>query len=157
MDKARLQRFFNQPVGELELAHPPLVEPGTPVREAIALMAAESHSCVLVSQEGRAVGILTERDVLSKCMAEGFDWTARVEAVASMKPVVIERGRPVGEAVATMRRYRYRTLPVVDEERRVLGIVRLEDLLRALAEVYPEEVLNIPPRPHQVVEKREGG
>jgi len=56
-----------------------------------------------------------------------------------------------------MRKQRYRTLPVVDESRRLVGLLRLQEVLHYLAEAYPEEVLNIPPRPHQVMETREGG
>jgi hypothetical protein len=45
----------------------------------------------------------------------------------------------------------------VVEGDRVVGVLRLGDLLRDLAEAYPEDVLNLPPRPHQVMEQPEGG
>jgi hypothetical protein len=45
----------------------------------------------------------------------------------------------------------------VVEGGRVIGLVRLGDLLTHLAEAFPEDVLNLPPRPHQVMGKREGG
>ncbi len=158
MDRSRLQRFFNSPVGELELVTPPLVAPETPVRDAVAAMAEGAQSCVLAVRDGELVGIFTERDVLTKCMGEGFDWSQPLaQVMAPGAPVVIQRSRPVGEAVALMRKHRYRTLPVVDESRRLVGLLRLQELLHALAEAYPEEVLNIPPRPHQVMETREGG
>ena len=62
----------------------------------------------------------------------------------------------VAEAIATMQQHHYRTLPVVAGTR-VVGLVRLGDLLTHLAEAYPEDVLNLPPRPHQVMERPEGG
>jgi CBS-domain-containing membrane protein len=55
-----------------------------------------------------------------------------------------------------MQQHHYRTLPVVDQGS-IVGIIRLGDLLTHLAEAYPEEVLNLPPRPHQVMERPEGG
>lgn len=158
MDRSRLQRFFTRPVGELGLVTPPLVDPETPVREAVAAMAEGAQSCVLAVREGELVGIFTERDVLTKCMGEGFDWGQPLTRVMSSgRPLVIGRDRPVGEAVALMRKHRYRTLPVVDERRKLVGLLRLQEVLHHLAEEYPEEVLNIPPRPHQVMETREGG
>jgi len=45
----------------------------------------------------------------------------------------------------------------VDVGGRVIGLVRLGDLLSHLAEAFPEDVLNLPPRPHQVMGKQEGG
>jgi hypothetical protein len=50
----------------------------------------------------------------------------------------------------------FRTVPIV-EGGSVRGLVRLGDLLRHLAELFPEEVLNIPPRPDQQMPKPEGG
>lgn len=158
MDRSRLQRFFNCPVGELALVNPPLVTRETPVRDAVAAMVEGSQSCVLAVDDGEVVGIFTERDVLTKCMEQGFDWAQPLgNVLASQPPFTILRTRPVGEAVALMRKHRYRTLPVVDESRKLVGLLRLQELLRHLAEEYPEEVLNIPPRPHQVMETREGG
>lgn len=158
MDRSRLQRFFNCPVGELALVNPPLVTPETPVRDAVAAMVEGAQSCVLAVNDGEVVGIFTERDVLTKCMEQGFDWAQPLgNVLAGQPPLTILRTRPVGEAVALMRKHRYRTLPVVDESRKLVGLLRLQELLHHLAEEYPEEVLNIPPRPHQVMETREGG
>ena len=45
----------------------------------------------------------------------------------------------------------------VGESGDVVGLIRLNDVLRQFAEFFPEEILNIPPRPHQIVTRREGG
>jgi CBS domain-containing protein len=73
-----------------------------------------------------------------------------------MAPRTIDADAAVADAIATMQRYGYRTLPVVRGDS-LLGVVRLADMLKHLAEAYPEEILNLPPRPHQVAETREGG
>lgn len=120
-------------------------------------MQARTRSCVLVMQDGRLEGIFTERDVLTKCMSDTFDWEQPIGGpVITRNPQTIGRDKSVAEAVATMQQHHYRTLPVVDGER-VVGLIRLGDLLTHLAEAYPEEVLNLPPRPHQVMERPEGG
>ena len=50
----------------------------------------------------------------------------------------------------------YRNVPIVDDDRRVVGIVRQVDILKYLAEAFPEELLNLPPRPHQRMKESEG-
>src|SRR5215211_409173 len=48
------------------------------------------------------------------------------------------------------------SLPVVDDDRRLVGVVRQVDVLKFLAASFPEELLNLPPRPHQRMEQAEG-
>lgn len=157
MDRSRLSRFVNQRLQELPLDEPTLVTPSTSVRSAVAAMQQGSGSCVLAMEGGQVVGIFTERDVLTKCMGDDFDWDQTLaDAVLTRDPQTISSQETVAEAVATMQQHHYRTLPVV-EGTKVVGLVRLGDLLTHLAEAYPEDVLNLPPRPHQVMERPEGG
>ncbi len=107
--------------------------------------------------EGKLEGIFTERDVLNRCMDESFDWDQPLGAsVLTREPRTIASSRTIAEAIMLMQQFHYRTLPVM-ESGTVVGLVRLGDVLRHLAEEYPEEVLNLPPRPHQVMERPEGG
>lgn len=157
MDRSRLKRFINQRLVELPLDRPVFVSQNIPVREAVALMRQGSQSCVLAGDENNITGIFTERDLLVKCMADDFDWGQPLgAAVLTRQPHTISAQQSVAEAIAVMQQHNYRTLPVV-EGGRVVGLVRLGDLLTHLAEAFPEDVLNLPPRPHQVMEKREGG
>ena len=157
MDRSRLSRFVNQRINELPLEEPAVVSPFTTVRSAVALMKEGSRSCVLAVDEGRLRGIFTERDVLTKCMDEGFDWDQQLDAgVLTKEPRTIASNRTIAEAIALMQQHHYRTLPVM-ESGSVVGLVRLGELLRHLAEEYPEDILNLPPRPHQVMERPEGG
>lgn len=157
MDRTRLNRFLNQTLLELPLEEVAAVEPSRPVRAALALMREGSRSCVLAMSGYKLAGIFTERDVLTKCMEEDFDWEQPLEAaVLTRSPRTIPSSSTVAEAIATMQQHHYRTLPVVDGEK-VIGLVRMGDLMTHLAEAYPEDILNLPPRPHQVMERPEGG
>jgi CBS domain-containing protein len=157
MDRSRLSRFVNQRLDELPLTEPAIVSPFTSVRAAISVMQEQGHSCVVTVEGGQLQSIFTERDVLTKCMDDGFDWDQPLNAsVATKQPRTIAPTRTVAEAIAMMQQHHYRTLPVV-EGQTVVGLVRLGDLLKDLAEAYPEDVLNLPPRPHQVMERPEGG
>lgn len=157
MDRSRLERFVNQRLAEVPLADPLFISPADPVSAAVRLMQENGQSSVLAVDGTRLVGIFTERDLLTKCMVDGFDWEQPIgEAVLTRDPRVVAASATVADAIAIMQRHSYRTLPVTDGER-VLGLIRLGDLLRQLAEVYPEDVLNLPPRPHQVMPRPEGG
>lgn len=156
MDRTRLNRFINQTLQELPLQEVAAVEPSQSVRQALELMREGSRSSVLAMSRGQVAGIFTERDVLTKCMGEGFDWDQPLEAFLTQRPRTISSGATVAEAIATMQKHHYRTLPVVDGEK-VVGLIRIGDLLTHLAEAYPEDILNLPPRPHQVMERPEGG
>ena len=61
------------------------------------------------------------------------------------------------EALELMQTGRYRNVPIVDERRTLVGVVRQVDIIRYLAESFPQELLNLPPRPHQRMETSEGG
>jgi len=157
MDRTRLSRFVNQRLHDLPLEEPAVVSPFTPIRSAVATMQEGSRSCVLAVQEGKLEGIFTEWDVMTKCMDDGFDWDQPLNAgVMTREPRTIASNRSIAEAIMLMQQHHYRTLPVMTNGS-VVGLVRLGDLLRHLAEEYPEDVLNLPPRPHQVMERPEGG
>jgi CBS domain-containing protein len=157
MDSSRLNRFINQRLADLPLDQPTTVPSATPVAEALSLMRQGSRSCVLAIDNGRLEGIFTERDVLNRCMDDGFDWNQPLAASVLTRPAeTIPASGTVAEAIALMQQHHYRTLPVVDGDR-VVGLIRVGDLLRHLAEAFPEDVLNLPPRPHQVMETEEGG
>ena len=156
MDRLRLSRFVDQHLSNLPLEEPVAVTPNDPVSRALELMREGSRSCVVTVDEGQLTGIFTERDLLTRCMDEGFDWSQPVSSVCTASPRTVASSATVGEAIAILQQHAYRTLPVVDGAR-VTGLIRTGDLLRHLVEEFPEDVLNLPPRPHQVMEKQEGG
>ncbi len=148
---------MDQPLADVRLDAPVTISSNDSVRTVVAKMQDEKLSCVLAMNGDRVEGIFTERDVLSRCMTEAFDWDQPIGATAlTREPRTIAANRSVAEAIATMQQRRYRSLPVV-QDGRVVGLARLGTLIGQFTEAYPESVLNLPPRPHQVMEKPEGG
>ncbi len=157
MDRARLSRFVNKELREFRLGLPLFVSPTESVEASLRQMRGAGQSCVLVGDAAHLAGIFTERDVLTRCMSEDFDWSQPIQdALVAREPRTIGSDRTLAEAIATFQQHRYRTLPVV-EDGRVVGLIRVSDVLAHVAEAFPEEILNLPPRPHQVMEKQEGG
>ena len=60
------------------------------------------------------------------------------------------------EAMRAMEQGHFRNVPLVDSEGQLVGILRQLDLLEYVAEAFPQEILNLPPRPHQLMDQPEG-
>ena len=107
------------------------------------------------------VGVLTERDVFGRLVgpdvASGVDLDASVETFMTTSPHTLHPEQTVRAALELMQSSQYRNVPVVDEGGHLVGVVRQVDILKFLAESFPEELLNLPPRPHQRMEQAEGG
>ena len=140
------------------LAHgsPTTAQTGTALRDAIGLMQQARGESLIVVRDGRPVGILTERDVLIKVLGQDVDLDGPVDEQMTRDPQTISADARVGEALAVMRRGGFRNLPLVDGHGRVAGILRQQDVLEYVAEAFPQEILNLPPRPHQQMEEPEG-
>ena len=64
--------------------------------------------------------------------------------------------QPVRRAIELMQTGRFRNVPLVDDDDVLVGVVRPVDVLKYLAEAFPEELLNLPPRPHQRMARPRG-
>jgi len=112
--------------------------PDESIRKAAARMAEFDVGALVVLKETRAtraVGIITDRDIVVRCVAERLDPEIATVADIMTKPVFIVRDEtPVGEAIAKMAAAGTRRLVVTAEGERVAGILTLDDILGHLAE-----------------------
>ncbi len=72
------------------------------------------------------------------------------------EPDTLSAGATLFEAMSMMDSGGYRNLPLIDDTGNVCGLLRQQDLLDYVAEAFPQEILNLPPRPHQLMEEPEG-
>jgi CBS domain-containing protein len=104
------------------------------VQEACRLMKERGiGAVVVVSDDLRPVGILTDRDVAVRVVAQG--WPAestRVCEVMTSKVVFAQETTSIERACADMAQQGVRRLPIVDEEGRVMGLVTLDDIVLML-------------------------
>ena len=112
-------------LAERELA---AVPPTITVREACRVLDARDIGALAVVDDGRLVGILSERDVIRKCICRGRrpDQT-RVAAVMTPDPVTIDVARSVAHALDLMRAGGFRHLPVTEGEA-VIGMLSMRDV-----------------------------
>jgi CBS domain-containing protein len=107
----------------------PITLPKTaPVGDAARLMKEQDIGDVIVLDDGNVCGIVTDRDLVVRTIAEGRDPdTTRVGEVCSSDPTTLSPDADVSEAVRVMREKALRRLPITDNGRPV-GIVSLGDL-----------------------------
>jgi CBS domain-containing protein len=103
--------------------------PTTSVYEAAVQMNRLKIGSLIVEDAGRLVGILTERDILQRIVAERRDAaTTSVEEIMTTEVVCCRLNTSVEEARGVMKNRRIRHLPVLSEEDELLGVISIGDL-----------------------------
>ena len=113
------------------------VELNTNAKECAMAMAKRGVSCAVGTQSGSAVGIVTERDLVSKVLAEKIDArNVLVRDIMSTPLITVAPEASLTNAAELMARYRIRRLVVVDSTGSLVGLVTTGDLARTLAEKH---------------------
>lgn len=116
-------------VHEVMTGNPVTVEKLTSLAEAARVMRDAGIGDVLVVDGGRLCGILTDRDLVVRAIAENKDPAdTTVQAICSTDPVTVKPADDVDQAVDLMRRHAVRRLPVRAEDGELVGVVTLGDL-----------------------------
>ena len=149
--------LFDDTVAVLGPAEPVCLNETATVQEAIERMLARRQAGVLVVDGGGGlIGIFTERDVLTRVAGQGREARRTLLGeVMTRDPEALRPGDRVAYAVHCMSVAGYRTVPLVDADRKPVGVVTVSDVIRWLAGLFPEAVLNLPPgdtlkRPHEM-------
>jgi len=89
--------------------------------------------CLVVVRNGRPSGVVTDRDLVVRVLAQGIDPTsAYIRDFVTYDPVTVSVDETIETAAERMRLHGVRRLPVVDERGDVVGIVTADDLLMLL-------------------------
>ncbi|HTY66246.1 MAG TPA: CBS domain-containing protein [Alphaproteobacteria bacterium] len=116
-------------------------DPDAVVREVVDAMAKRRFGAVPVVEDGKLVGIFTERDVLVRVVAARKDpETTRLAEVMTANPDTVKSSDAVLHALELMNQHGYRHLPVVDGGR-LIGVVSIRDLYRSVKEQMDSDIL----------------
>lgn len=108
------------------------VTPDTTIYDAIQLMADNSIGSLLVMEDDKPIGIVTERDYARKVALEGrSSREAPVSEIMSTKVLCVSPERTIEDCMALMTDKRARHLPVVDQKQ-VIGLISIGDLVKAV-------------------------
>lgn len=155
---SRVPGLIDEKLKQLSGREPLTVAPGTSLQACIDLIraAGTADSVFVVDGSGKLLGVLTERDIFGRLTAPGTDLGKPVEEMMVDHPNTLNSEQPIRRAIELMQTGRFRNVPLVDEAGALVGVVRPVDVLKYLAEAFPEELLNLPPRPHQLMDATEG-
>jgi len=125
-------------VEELMNSQPPMVEPSHPLKDAIPLMSAAGSSCLIVVNDEKPIGIVTERDVtklFSKIITDSEYSEHPISEVMTPSPVCVQKTSLFKDALILSRSRKLRHLPVIDEHEKLVGIVTQSNLVDAYVQL----------------------
>ncbi len=117
------------PIEELIRRPVKTLGPEATCTEAAVLMRDENIGAVVVEEDGRPLGVVTDRDLAVRVVAAGRDPGAvRLAEIMSGEPIFVSGARGLDQVIAAMRDGGVRRVPIVDAEGRLRGLVAMDDL-----------------------------
>jgi CBS domain-containing protein len=155
----RVPTLTDERLRVLSRRQPVTVAPGTTLADCVRAIqrTGTGDSVFVCDQAGTLLGVLTERDIFARIVVGNVDLSRPVESLMTTEPRTLDLDQTIRDAIELMQTGRYRNVPIVEEGGRLVGVVRQVDIIKYLAESFPEELLNLPPRPHQKMRQPEGG
>ena len=114
-------------IREVMTPNPQCVAPGDSIQNAARIMRDCDTGAVPVVDNGRPVGIVTDRDIVVRAVADGGQLNRPVRDICSSNVVSVRPDMSTREAAELMSEHQIRRLPVVENER-LVGIVSIGDL-----------------------------
>jgi len=142
-----------------QIINPRLVQasPSISIKSAIELMQQNRSGYVVIADNKKVVGLLTEAEVVQKILGVTINWEAPASEFMNTSPVVLSPKDSVGTAIDKMASHHLYHLPLANESNELVGVISVRTIIRFLAAFYPTEVYNLPPNLDQIMKSREGG
>ncbi len=149
--------FETDPISALGLSAPVSIGSDATVGAALRAVQTRGQGYVLVVEDGRPRGLMSEREVLMKVVARDVKYDSNVMDFVSPINHTLTPRDPLAAAVKLMLHDAAETIPVVGGTGKAVAVLRTLDIIHFLAEAFPGQILNLPPRPHQEMSTLEGG
>ena len=107
-----------------------LITPDQTIRDAARMMAELDAGALPVQQDDKLVGMITDRDVVVRAVAQGLPPDTPVRDVMSREVLYCFDDQEMKDIARNMGEVKVRRLPVVNREKRLVGIISLGDLAR---------------------------
>ena len=108
------------------------VEPGTSVAQLAALMREHDIGAIPIGENDRLIGMVTDRDIVCRCIAAGSDpKTATARDVMTKGIVFCMDRQELDDAARVMEAKKVRRLPVINGKKRMVGMLSLGDVYHA--------------------------
>jgi CBS domain-containing protein len=143
--------LLTEPISSLQLGPAITVPLTATLQQAVEIMQTRHLGCVLVVDGGGLLkGIFTERDLLVRVAGRKLDWNvSAVSEFMTPDPESLQSGDAIAWALNLMHVGGYRHVPLTDGDGRPTGVVSVKDIVGFIVDLFPDEVLNLPPDPRQ--------
>lgn len=158
MPESRIEEILrSDSIRSMDIETVPSVPSTTRLGDVIATMQKRRVAAVVVTDDDRVSGIFTERDLLNRIVGLSLNEDLRIGEVMTRDPRTLTRDDRIAAAIRLMTEQGYRHIPLVDATGRNTGMISARDIMEFIADHYPKEIFNLPPDPHQVPRRPEGG
>lgn len=114
-----------------------VITPGMTIGDAAKQMRDGNFGMMPVEEYDRMIGTISDRDIVIRAVAEGMDFSTKVRDVMSKGIAWAYEDETVEEATTIMSERQVRRLPVVNRDKRLVGIVALGDIALVRSEIEP--------------------
>ncbi len=131
MSKAKLEHdFLFNSIGFVQPYTPTTIDESVSVKEAVSIMKQKNLGCILIVDEnGKLVGIISERDILHKVVLEELSVYERVSTIMNIKPKTTTMTSTIIQVINLMVEGGYRHIPLVDKNDIPVGIVSVRSII----------------------------
>jgi CBS domain-containing protein len=119
---------MHKSIQEAMTPNPTTVEPTTTAQEAAKIMKSEDVGSLPIVEGNKLIGVVTDRDLAIRIVAEGRGDDTTVGQIASKDLVTVDPEQSLEEAARLMAERQVRRLPVVEEDGRLVGILAQADI-----------------------------
>lgn len=103
--------------------------------EIAKIMTEKNIGSVIVVENNKPIGIITERDIV-RAIGKGKGLETKAEEIMTKSLITIREDSPITGALALMRQFNIRHLPVIDDKGNLKGILSIRDVAKALDDMF---------------------
>jgi CBS domain-containing protein len=122
---------MHQTIRDAMTSNPTAVRPDASVQEAAQKMKSEDVGSLPIVEGDRLVGVVTDRDLAIRVLAEGKDAETPVSEIASKDVVTVDPQQSIEEAARLMAEHQVRRLPVCEEDGKLVGMLAQADVAQS--------------------------
>jgi CBS domain-containing protein len=120
-------------VSDLAVREPVVIACDATVADTASLMTSSGVGCVIVVDGQTPVGVVTDRDIVTRGLAHQYPMDGRIDGLMSMGLIALDAGHDLDDLLHVFRDHAIRRVPIVDHDR-VVGIIALDDILVYMVE-----------------------
>lgn len=106
-----------------------IIDPNATIQDAALLMKSTNVGMLPVIKDEKILGVVTDRDLVTRCLADGLSKTAHVSEAMTLNPVTLDAAAPIDRALELMSDHRIARILIQDDDGKLVGVISATDAL----------------------------